>query len=114
MIQLLKVLHGDDPKRGIHGVGQATTNKGDDPCNKGPVQHLADLWVWESPAVAILRVHQTQKKHADERRHAMFVEGAPRFFPPFVHPPRVAVQWGHLRPCSPPQALFSAHIHLTG
>ena len=113
MIQFLKVRQTDDPKRVIHCVHQAPTNKRNDPGNERLFQHLSDHWVWESTGVPILRLHQTQNKHTNKSRHAMFVEGAPRFFPPFIHPPRVAVQRCQLGSHSTCQALFSVNVGIT-
>ena len=79
MIQFLKVLQTDDPKRVIHCVHQAPTNKRNDPGNERLVQHLDDHWVWESTGVPILRLHQTQNKHTNKSRHAIFVEGRHAF-----------------------------------
>ena len=113
-VHLLKLGQTDDPHRLVRCPYQPPTNERNDPFGQGVLQHFRNRWVWTSPAVAILHIHQTQDKKAKKGLDALTVKGAPRFLSSLVHTHRVAIHRCPLGSRSPSQRLFSAHVDLAG
>ena len=110
MIEFLEFFQSNHPRRLVHGVHQASTNKRNDPLSQGLLQHLLNRWVYPSHAVAILHLHQTQDKQPNERGHAVTVKRAPRLLSLFMHTYRMAIHGRPLASRSPPQVFCSTHI----